>query len=504
MSQGGIHRRWEDSLRQCTHQRASSAYVTSVVWERHGAIMEKLMLDMNWCLGRLRRIYFMALPESEADYEKSRRRYIVGDSAAQTIAQLAGGTFLVSLMLSVGFSDAQAGILTSVASLAAIFQLFTMGKVSHLKKRKLFICLMTVQKLYLAFIFFIPLLPAPNSARQLLMIAGYFVAQICAQVGTPATQDWIASLVPARLRGNYFSRKDAICVFVTVTMMLLSGILMDATAGERQNVGFTLNGSMILILVLLNAWAFSCMKEPRQGGINAEGKEIHGHLKKKYLQEETAHKGELLAEIKEAFGKPDFRMAFAVTLLWQTSYYCAAPFNTSYQLKELGMPFTFIMVISFLGNMLRIAITPRMGRMGDKYGMAFLYKYSLVGILMCFVFFSLAVPANAYPMVIAGTVCSALGWSFAGIGLFGVQLELLDEGKRDIQLSILSSLSGVYGFLVSFAAGQLLDFLQRAEVMLAGRRVYAQQFTNILGAWFLVLTIVYIKFKVQKRERQLG
>lgn len=61
--------------------------------------MEKLMLDMNWCLGRLRRIYFMALPESEADYEKSRRRYIVGDSAAQTIAQLAGGTFLVSLML---------------------------------------------------------------------------------------------------------------------------------------------------------------------------------------------------------------------------------------------------------------------------------------------------------------------------------------------------------------------------------------------------------------------
>ena len=51
--------------------------------------MERLMLDMNWFLGRLRRVYFMALPESEADYEKSRQRYIVGDSAAQTIAQLA-------------------------------------------------------------------------------------------------------------------------------------------------------------------------------------------------------------------------------------------------------------------------------------------------------------------------------------------------------------------------------------------------------------------------------
>lgn len=465
--------------------------------------MERLMLDMHWFLGRFRRTFFMALPENEADYEKSRRRYIVGDAAAQTIVQLAGGTFLVSLMLSVGFSDAQAGVLTSVGCLAALFQLFTMRMVNHLTKRKLFICLMTVQKLYLAFIFFIPLLPIPDSARQLLLITGYFIAQVCAQIGTPATQDWIASLVPARLRGNYFSRKDAVCVFVTVTMMLLSGIVMDATAGERQSTGFTLNGSIILILVLLNAWAFSCMKEPRLGEMNADGKEIHGKLRHKYMQKHSAHNGSFLLEMRDAFGKADFRMAFTLTLLWQTAFYCAAPFNSSYQLEELGMPFTFIMVIGFLCNMLRIAITPLMGKLGDKHGMAFLYKYSLVGILLYFIFFALAVPSNAYPMVILGTVCSALGWSFAGIGLFGVQLELLEEGKRDIHLSILLALSGVYGFLVSFVSGFLLDFLQKTLVSLPGQRLYAQQFTNLLGAGFLLLTIVYLKCKVQKRERQI-
>lgn len=465
--------------------------------------MERLMLDMHWFLGRFRRTFFMALPENEADYEKSRRRYIVGDAAAQTIVQLAGGTFLVSLMLSVGFSDAQAGVLTSVGCLAALFQLFTMRMVNHLTKRKLFICLMTVQKLYLAFIFFIPLLPIPDSARQLLLITGYFIAQVCAQIGTPATQDWIASLVPARLRGNYFSRKDAVCVFVTVTMMMLSGIVMDATAGERQSTGFTLNGSIILILVLLNAWAFSCMKEPRLGEMNADGKEIHGKLRHKYMQKQSAHNGSFLLEMRDAFGKADFRMAFTLTLLWQTAFYCAAPFNSSYQLEELGMPFTFIMVIGFLCNMLRIAITPLMGKLGDKHGMAFLYKYSLVGILLYFIFFALAVPSNAYPMVILGTVCSALGWSFAGIGLFGVQLELLEEGKRDIHLSILLALSGVYGFLVSFVSGFLLDFLQKTLVSLPGQRLYAQQFTNLLGAGFLLLTIVYLKCKVQKRERQI-
>lgn len=468
-------------------------------------IMKRLILDMNWLLGRFRKIYFMALPEDETDYEKSRRYYIVGDSATQTVGQLAGGTFLVSLMLSVGFSDAQAGILTSVASLAALFQLFTMRRINHLKKRKLFVCLTVLQKLYLAFIFFIPLLPAGNGLKQLLLVAGYFFAQICAQIGTPATQDWLATLVPARLRGSYFSKKDSIAVFITVTVMLFAGILMDATAGPKQHVGFSINGSLILFLVLLNFWAFSCMKEPRMATLNAQGKEIHGKLCKKYQTKEPSKEhGILLTEMKEAFRSPDFRIAFTATLLWQTSFFCAAPFNTSYQLAELSLPFTFIMVIGFLGNLLRIAITPFMGKMGDRYGMAFLYKYTLMGILLYYIFFALAVPSNAYPMVVLGTVCSALGWSFAGIGLFGVQLELLDEKKRDLQLSILSSLSGVYGFLVSFMAGNLLDFLQQANFTLAGHSLFAQQITNVMGALFLALLIFYLKVRVQKRERQLN
>lgn len=101
---------------------------------RMGYFMSKLILDFNWLLGHLRRIYFMALPENEEDYEKSRGYYIAGDSATQTIAQLAGGTFLVSLMLSVNIPDAAIGVITSMASFAALFQLFTMQKINRLKK----------------------------------------------------------------------------------------------------------------------------------------------------------------------------------------------------------------------------------------------------------------------------------------------------------------------------------------------------------------------------------
>ena len=135
---------------------------------RMGYFMSKLILDFNWLLGHLRRIYFMALPENEEDYEKSRGYYIAGDSATQTIAQLAGGTFLVSLMLSVNIPDATIGVITSMASFAALFQLFTMQKINRLKKRKLFVSLCVLQKLFLALIFFIPLMSLENHTAQFL------------------------------------------------------------------------------------------------------------------------------------------------------------------------------------------------------------------------------------------------------------------------------------------------------------------------------------------------
>ena len=133
--------------------------------------------------------------------------------------------------------------------------------------------------------------------------------------------------------------------------------------------------------------------------------------------------------------------------------------------------------------------------------MACIYKYSLIGILLNFASFALAVPSNALVMTVLGTLFSALGWSFAGIGLFGIQLELIREEKRTIQLSILSALGGVYGFLISFLAGKLLTFLQQVQPSFFGIRLYAQQITNTLGVCFLTILILYLKFCVQKRER---
>lgn len=464
----------------------------------------------NFLLGKVRRIYFMALPENKLDLKKSRVCYTIGDSAAQTIVQLAGGTFIVALMSSIGISDANIGILTSLASLAALFQLFTMRFVSKLKKYKFFVCFTVMQKFFLALIYMVPLLSFSMEAKIIWVVGGYFLAQIWTQIGTPTTQDWIASLVPSRVRGRYFAIKDSVAVFIVVSVMLVAGIILDHFKKEDIKIGFVIISVMILVLALINLIAFSMMKEPRVSIIDENGYEMHGNLAKRAKQEKLeeleelkkqgvseGQKENIITEIKDAFTFPLFRKALLLNLLWMSCFYIAAPFNASYQIKELSLPYTFIMIVNFVVNMIRIYISPKVGKLADRFGMARIFKYFLLGLMLNYILTSFSLPGNAYIMMPIASLCSSVGWAFIGIGLFGIQLEFLDAKKRMMQLTILSSISGVYGFLISFVGGKILEFLQHNRPVFFGRELYAQQILNMVGAIMIIITFMYTKFRIQ-------
>lgn len=467
--------------------------------------MSHMMFMTSYMIGRMRRIYFMAIPETKQDFKKSRVCYTVSDTAAQTIAQLSGGTFLATLMAYIGVSDANIGVITSLASLAALSQLFAMSYTRRLKKCKLFVCLTALQRILLAFLYFIPFLPINTSMKITLLVACYFIAQIFVQIGTPATQDWLASLVPSRLRGRYLSIKDSVAVCVVASTMLIAGVVLDYWKKSNLLVAFSILGAIIFILVVINVVGFSLMKEPKVSYLNKDGKEMHGALAKRAKKESIYDKPEsLVKEFKIAFGARKFRLVFALNCLYMTSLYIANPFNASYQIKELNLPYTYIMVVGFLANILRISITPKVGKLGDKYGMARVLKYALSALGMYYLIMAFTVPGNARIMTVIGTLFSAVGWSFIGIGLFGVQLDFLSREHRMSQLTILLSISGAYGFLVSWVGGRILDVIQGLELTIGGVPIYAQQVLNIFGVCMIGVTVCFIKFVVQKEKIEVN
>lgn len=462
-----------------------------------------LMYVHRYLMGQVRRIYFMALPESKEDYKKSRICYTTADTAAQTIAQLVGGTFLATLMSHTGISDANIGIITSLVSLAALSQLFLINFFTRLKKYKFLVTVTALQRSLFALIYLIPLLGISNNIKSYFIVLLYFVGQIFVQIGLPASQDWIASLVPGRLRGKYFSIKDSVAVFVVSSLMLIGGMILDYYKERNILTGFIIIGVFILILTAINVIGFSKMKEPKTSYINEHGKEMHGRLAKRAREiekAETANHTGILVELKGAFCDRRFRKVFSVQCLYTLSFYICTPFIPSYQINELKLSYTFMMLVSFILNLYRIYIAPKVGRMADRHGMAKVLRYFLLALGLNFLIVALTIPGNAYPLHIIGSFLSSTAWAFVGIGLFGLQLDFYKSEKRMIWLTITSSVSGVFGFVVSILGGALLNTLQKMNLIFFGIQIYAQQVLSLLGFLILLFTFFYIKYFIETEK----
>ena len=455
----------------------------------------------RYMMGQLRRIYFMALPESKQDLKSSRIYYTTADSAAQTIAQLAGGTFLATLMSHSGISDANIGIITSLLSFAALTQLFLINFFKRIKKYKFLVTVTALQRILFAALYFVPLLMINDISKAVLIVLMYFIGQVFVQIGTPASQDWIASLVPSRLRGKYFSIKDSVAVFVVSSLMLICGMILDYFKKVNIFTGFIIIGVIIFILTVINVVALSLMKEPKLSYVNQDGKEMHGRLAKKAKEKVPADKGQsILSEIKEAVHDRKYRKAFAIQCLYTLAFYICAPFNSSYMINDLALPYTFIMLVSFIFNLYRIYIMPRLGRMADKHGMGKLLRYTLFSLGLNFLTVAFMMPFNAYPMYILATFFGSTAWAFVGIGLFGIQLDFYRSEKRMIWLTLTSSVSGLFGFLVSVIGGTVLDRLQKLELFLFGYKIYAQQVLNLIGFLIILCAVIFIRLRIETEK----
>lgn len=455
----------------------------------------------RYMMGQLRRIYFMALPESKQDLKSSRIYYTTADSAAQTIAQLTGGAFLATLMSNSGISDANIGIITSLVSFAALTQLFLINYFKRMKKYKFLVTITALQRILFAGLYFVPLLLVSDNVKAIMIVMLYFMGQVFVQIGTPASQDWIASLVPSRLRGKYFSIKDSIAVFVVSSIMLIGGMVLDYFKKIDIFTGFIIIGTLIFILTIINVVALSLMKEPKLSYVNGDGKEMHGRLAKRAKDQVVVEKGQsILSEVKEAIHDRKYRKAFTIQCLFIFAFYICVPFNSSYQINDLKLPYTFIMLVGFIFNLYRIYIMPKLGRMADKHGMGKILRFTLLALGLNFLAVAFTVPSNAYPMFVLSAFLGSTAWAFVGIGLFGIQLDFYKSEKRMTWLTLTSSVSGLFGFLVSVLGGTILDYLQKANLQLFGQKIYAQQVLNLIGFIIILFAVTFIKLRIETEK----
>lgn len=458
--------------------------------------MDKLRWLFWFWGGRFRRLFFMSIPENEKDYQKSRRMFIAADASYQMAANLAGGTYLMALLAHIGLSDGDIGIILSLGALAAVFQLFIVEYVQKLKKYKLYVVVTALQRIWWGILFLIPFLNCSGQLKIVLVIILYLFSQVWSQTGNTVSVAWMAMLVPDRIRGTFLARKEVVAVFMAVFSTFVMGLVYDFFTDINMEYAFAINGTLLIILALVNTAMYVLMKDPRYSVTNEEGKELHGKLAKRAQQDKQQEKKSFVKIFLDAFSASGFRKILVMSILWNICYYLVCPFMSSYYIYDLGMSYTFVTAIGLLTTFLRIGILPLMGRWSDRKGAEGVTCVSLLFFMVSYILIAFAVPSNAVVMYCVASLFSAVGWSYISAGFLNIQLKNMDEDKQTEQYTILSGVCGLLAMIISVVSGKLLNFLQCHPVTIAGKSLYAQQVLNVLGAVMLAVLILYIRCRM--------
>ena len=461
--------------------------------------MDSIKYYLYFLLGKMRQKYFMQIPENDKEYKSSRIWFIVDGATAATVGLLAAGAFLAAILKSLGVSDSFNGIISAIPSVACVVQLVGIELSKRMKKTKFFVCIFAIiHRLLFAFIFVIPFLNVSASFKVILFSFIFLAAHVLGQIIAPVAGNWISSLVPDFTRGKYFANRDSIMVLLSVTISLVAGKVFDifrVQGNEEQS--FLFISIMLLIMALVNFFALSMVKEPKCSYISQDNKEMHGTLVKKRVDVRADYEkfGET---IKNVVGDKRFRVSIIVTVLWQSAYFFSTPYFGIYQISNLALSYTYIMIMGFVGSIVRIALTPMGGKIADKKSWALVLKAALLVMAAAFIINAFTVPKNAQAMFAIFSVLTGIGWAGVAPGIFALQLDLAPDGDKTAYLGINAAIMGVCGFLSSIIGGYILQFMLDHHNKLLGNTIYGQQILSFGSGIILFILVIYIKYKVEK------
>jgi len=108
-----------------------------------------------------------------------------------------------------------------------------------------------------------------------------------------------------------------------------------------------------------------------------------------------------------------------------------------------------------------------------------------------------------------GAICHIIYYMLYAVAMAGMnsgQMNLIfdyvEAKKRMGAIAILYTIGGLVGFFATVAAKPLVDSIQNnGNSFLLLENIYAQQVLSIIGSVLVVITAIYINFRVKKLTR---
>ncbi|MBN1437068.1 MAG: MFS transporter [Sedimentisphaerales bacterium] len=388
---------------------------------------------------------------SESQLQAALKNVIRDGVAAQSMATLTGGAFLVAFAIKLGASNFVIGLLAAIGPLSQLLQLPSIVIVEKIRNRRLITVLAAgvsrVCWLVIALIpFFVPAKIAIGVLLVLLVVISAFGA-----IAGCSWNSWMRDLVPEKIMGGFFSKRMQIAVGAGILLSILAAVYLDLW--KKFLPSHELLGYSILFIVGLTAGIV---------GLFFLGKTAEVRMPPAQASDK------ILKLLAQPFRDGNFRKLIAFMCSWNFAVNLAAPFFMVYMLQRLGLSMSFIIGLSIVSQIVNFLFLKVWGKYTDLFSnKSVLAICGPLFILSILAWVFTTMPERYFltiPLLIAIHVVMGLASAGVSLAAGNISLKLAPRGKATAYLAANTVVNSIAAGLAPILGGKFVDFFAGREL----------------------------------------
>lgn len=406
---------------------------------------------------------------------EDRQRLLMCNYTSNVIANLVGGTFWTGFLLLMNADDAFIGTMTMIATAANMLQFFAPLLLERFGRRKSLLVVLrgALYLLNVLFVGLIPLFPAASQMKLTMLAVTVLSVNILNAVISPGISIWHMQSIPQNVRPHFFSVITMTVGAVVVAVNLAGSKVVDfMTARGMAYEGFMILRGVALALCAVELVLYFKINE--------------------YPYESTGAKFRLRDLVLEPMHNKLYLRTVAVTFLWNIAANMPGSYYTVYLLRNLGVSYSYITVISMINIPVTLFLTPLWRRVLAKHGW-FKTLYLSVGVFLTHFIVLACVTKKTlilYPLsqVLAYVFAVGINLSFTGIPYVN-----MPEKRQTAFIGFYASVANLAALMGVTIGKYFVIFTEKLHLRFFGFEVVNKQALMVFAAAMLACAVIGIR-----------
>lgn len=316
-------------------------------------------------------------------------------------------SFIVPFVLVLGASNVMVGIILALHYLAiALSQIPGERATEVLGRRVVFLSLVPLGRLLWVVILLVPFY-IDNGL--LVVMVFYFIVNFLEYFVEPAYLSMMADVVPARLRGWFFSKRNMVRFFFDTALFVIAGFYLDLFPSD-STLGFSNVMLAGVVLGLLGVLVVSQLSSPNK--VSSKRHSIRDYFRL----------------------KGNFRKFVKFNIVFNFAVMIASPFFTVYMLENLGLSYGMFVTATLVSVLFRMLAQKHLAPITDKFGNRNVAWLMTLGTALSPLLMFFVGPGELWLLFIVQAI-SGYVWGGHDLSVFNMLLDVTDRENRSFQVS---------------------------------------------------------------------